>query len=160
MLTITQFHGGHANNVMPDECWLDGTIRCYSNEVFKITQNKILQIAESTASLFGCTSTVTFYESYPAVINSPEHTATFQAFASSLLGPSMVTSEGLPIPASEDFSYFLEARPGCFFFLGTGQKERTFTPVSMITRMRWWGMEHSYGSDGSWRGWGPSDALV
>ena len=123
MLTITQFHGGHANNVMPDECWLDGSIRCYSNEVFKIAHDKILQIADSTASLFGCTSTVTFYESYPAVVNTPEHTAAFQAFASALLGPHMVTSEGLPIPASEDFSYFLQERPGCFFFLGTGQAD-------------------------------------
>lgn len=49
VISITQFHGGNANNVMPDEAFIDGTIRCYSNEVFKTAKEKITLIANSTA---------------------------------------------------------------------------------------------------------------
>ncbi len=45
VLTITQFHGGNANNVMPDECSLDGTMRAYNNDVMKIAKTKINDIA-------------------------------------------------------------------------------------------------------------------
>lgn len=45
VLTITSFHGGNANNVMPDEANMDGTMRCYSNEVFNIAKEKLIQIA-------------------------------------------------------------------------------------------------------------------
>lgn len=45
VFTITQFHGGNANNVMPDDCMLDGTMRCYNNEVFKIAKEKVVLIA-------------------------------------------------------------------------------------------------------------------
>jgi metal-dependent amidase/aminoacylase/carboxypeptidase family protein len=33
---------------MPDECMLDGTMRCYSNEVFKIAKEKVVLIAKTT----------------------------------------------------------------------------------------------------------------
>jgi metal-dependent amidase/aminoacylase/carboxypeptidase family protein len=39
---------------MPDEANMDGTMRCYSNEVFKIAKEKLVEIANSTASMFGC----------------------------------------------------------------------------------------------------------
>ena len=44
-------------------------------------------------------------------------------FAGNLIGAEKVKSDDLPIPASEDFSFFLEKKPGCFFFLGTGKFE-------------------------------------
>ena len=124
VLTITQFHGGNANNVMPDECWLDGTVRCYSNDVFNIAKEKIVFIANSSAELFGCKASVEFYDYYPATINHEKETLDFIQFTKNLLGPDYVSQEGLPIPASEDFSYFLEQRPGFFFFLGTGRLDR------------------------------------
>ena len=109
---------------MPDECMLDGTMRCYSNEVFKIAKEKVVLIAKTTGEQFGCTVDVDFYEYYPAVINHAKETQDFLEFSKSLLGKECVSSEDLPIPASEDFSYFLEKRPGCFFFLGTGNLEK------------------------------------
>ncbi len=69
VLTICQFHGGFANNALPDECWMDGSFRCYSNEVIKTAKEKITHIANLGADLFGCKAIVDFYEEYPAVIN-------------------------------------------------------------------------------------------
>ena len=42
VLSITQFHGGNANNVFPDDAFIDGSLRCYSNDVFKVAKEKIL----------------------------------------------------------------------------------------------------------------------
>lgn len=120
VLTMTQFHGGNANNVFPDDAFIDGTMRCYSNEVFKIAESKITQIAKSTAEMYGCTAEVEYYDYYPAVINDAGVTKDFVRFAEGVVGTEMVSSADLPIAASEDFSYFLENKPGCFFFLGTG----------------------------------------
>lgn len=74
VLSITQFHGGNANNVFPDEAFIDGTMRCYSNEVFKTAKEKIVQIANNTAETYGCKVEVTFYEYYPAVVNHTKET--------------------------------------------------------------------------------------
>lgn len=58
------------------------------------------------------------------MINHNKETQDFLAFGKVLLGEDLVSSKDLPIPASEDFSYFLEKRLGCFFFLGTGNFEK------------------------------------
>ena len=109
---------------------MDGTVRCYSNEVLKIAKEKIIQIANLGAEFYGCKASVLFYEEYPAVVNHALQTEDFTAFASALLGPSAVSSEGLPIAGSEDFSFFLEERPGCFFFLGLGRPQEEFLHTS------------------------------
>ena len=57
-------------------------------------------------------------------MNHVEQTASFVEFAKIAIGEENVSSQDLPIPASEDFSFFLESKPGCFFFLGTGNFEK------------------------------------
>lgn len=70
VLSITQIHGGNCNNVFPDEAFIDGGLRFYSNRAFKVAMEKITEIANHTAEIYGCTADVSFYEKYPALINS------------------------------------------------------------------------------------------
>ena len=100
---------------------MKGSMRCYSKEALEIGREKIISISKSTAAMFGCEAEVEFLLHYLPTINHPVQTEIFTKFVSDLLGdPSKVSGTGLPVPGSEDFSYFLEERPGCFFFLGTG----------------------------------------
>ena len=65
---------------------------------------------------------------YPAVINHEKETDHVKRLATKWFGPQHVSEDDLPITASEDFSYFLQERPGCFFALGTlkpGQTPKT-----------------------------------
>ena len=56
---------------------------------------------------------------YPAVINHVTETGHIKRLATKWFGPEHFSEEDLPISASEDFSFFLQQKPGCFFALGT-----------------------------------------
>ena len=56
---------------------------------------------------------------YPSVVNHPKETEHVKRLALKWFGPEHVSEDELPITASEDFSYFLQEKPGCFWTLGT-----------------------------------------
>jgi len=60
--------------VFPDHAFMQGTIRCYNQEVFLKIRNKIKHIAETTAEAFNCRAEVDFNEMYPPVINHEKET--------------------------------------------------------------------------------------
>ena len=62
---------------------------------------------------------------YPVTRNHPEETAVVQEVGAELFGADNVTEEGLPMMGAEDFSFYLQQRPGCFFFLGGAAEGRT-----------------------------------
>ena len=75
-----------------------------------------------------CKAVVDITRLYPAVINHVTETGHIKRLATKWFGPEHFSEEDLPISASEDFSYFLLEKPGCFFALGTkkpGTKPRT-----------------------------------
>jgi len=73
-LTITKFHGGDCNNVFPDDATLEGTIRCFSNEVYQNATAKIREIVKESVSMLGCTAEVEFNAYRPAVVNHAKQT--------------------------------------------------------------------------------------
>ena len=67
----------------------------------------------------GCTVDLDIERQYPATINHPTEAEHVRRLAAKWFGPEHTTDEDLPMAASEDFSYFLQKKPGCFFMLGT-----------------------------------------
>lgn len=100
---------------------MQGTVRTYNKEVLKKVLDKIKLICESTAEAHDCKAVVDMETLYPAVINHPKEAGFVRRVAIKHFGG--VTDEDLPVTASEDFSYFLENKPGAFFCLGTKRKE-------------------------------------
>jgi hippurate hydrolase len=82
---------------------------------------KINEITESTAKAHGCTAEVDITYLYPATINHTKEADHIRRVANTHFGG--VSEEDLPIMASEDFSYFLNNKPGAFFVLGTKRKD-------------------------------------
>lgn len=75
-----------------------------------------------------CKAELNINRMYPAVVNHALETQHVKRLATKWFGPEHVSEDDLPITASEDFSYFIQERPGCFFALGTrkpGSKART-----------------------------------
>ncbi|CDW83506.1 amidohydrolase [Stylonychia lemnae] len=118
VFTICQVDSGFTHNVFPDKSFMQGTIRSYNNEVLKKIKEKIVLIAETTAETYGCKATVDVFDMYPATINHPTETQHIQRLAKQHLGEHLLSEQDLPLTASEDFSYFLEEKPGCFYMLG------------------------------------------
>jgi len=128
VISVTQLHAGEAFNVIPDTARLGGTIRILRDEVWDTIEERMRRIVCDTATALGCTAELHFDRMYPATVNSPEQTAAVERLGRAYFGPEAVSSEDLPMLGAEDFSYFLQQRPGCYFFLGSGEEGRTNAP--------------------------------
>ena len=118
VVSMTMFHGGEVNNVIPDRAKLTGSVRTFKPEVQDRVIADIERIASHTAEAFGCTAEVDYRRGYPPTINSRKE-AEFACSVAGKLGGS-VNADIPPIMGSEDFSFMLQARPGCFMFIGNG----------------------------------------
>lgn len=124
ILSITMVHGGEVFNVIPDQVTLKGTIRDLSPDVCELIYARVRAIVAGTCAAFGASASVEFDDMYPCIVNHEPQTAIVTELGRQLLGgDAKVTSEGLPMMGAEDFSYFLQRVPGCFFFLGSKEPD-------------------------------------
>jgi amidohydrolase len=120
VLSITQIHAGDAVNVIPNDAWLAGTVRTFTTETLDLIESKMAKIAEATASAFDCTATVAFHRNYPPTINSAEATRFAAGVMREVVGSQNVEDHVEPTMGAEDFAFMLQAKPGCYAFLGNG----------------------------------------
>ncbi len=123
VLSVTQFHAGNTHNVIPSEATFQGTLRSTTPTARKMLQQKCVQIITDIATTFRATAHVEFSYPFAPTINSLEETKLTYQTARQLLGNEHVGWLEEPGMASEDFSYYLEKVPGCFFWMGMGLKE-------------------------------------
>jgi hippurate hydrolase len=119
VISVTMIHAGEATNVVPDSCELRGTVRTFSYETLDLIEQRMKVVAEHTAQAFGATCEFAFRRNYPPTINHPAETE----FVRKALGQVVGETNVVPFEAtmgSEDFSFFLQAKPGCYFMLGNG----------------------------------------
>jgi amidohydrolase len=121
VLSITQIHSGSATNVIPDEAVLIGTVRTFSTSVLDMMERRMGEIAQHTAAGFNATLDFTFKRNYPPLINHPKETAFAVEAMKAVAGNDMVDTATEPTMGAEDFAYMLQAKPGCYVFLGNGE---------------------------------------
>jgi amidohydrolase len=119
VISVTMIHGGEATNVMPDTCELQGTVRTFTLEVLDMIERRMRQIAEAICQGFEASCEFTFRRKYPPTINHPKETEFARELLSSLVGTQGVL-EFEPTMAAEDFSFYLQEKPGCYFMIGNG----------------------------------------
>ena len=122
---------------------IEGTTRMYSPETQQLVHSRIHTIVQSISSAHHCTGVVSIEEGYPAILNHSSHVPFLRSAISQVLGPaSLLPSD--PGTASEDFSRFLQHRPGAFLFLGNGVENVPhmtnfkFTEENLDLGMRLW----------------------
>lgn len=125
VLSVCFLHGGEAFNVIPDTCRFGGTIRDLSPAVFDTIKQRLTTIVEQTCAAYGCECEVDVQSRYPVLVNSEAENDHVVRLAKRFFGPDKVGDRLLPMLAAEDFAYYLEKKPGCFFFLGTQEEGRT-----------------------------------
>jgi len=116
ILTIGELHAGTAPNVIASSARLQGTLRALSGEVMESLRSAVRRICGGIAATTGATIEATFISGYPALVNHTEPFEQVRAAATSAADFSMA----VPVMAGEDFSYYLQQIPGCFFFIGAG----------------------------------------
>ena len=119
VFSICHVDSGSTFNVFPDTATLRGTIRSYDQNVKEQLNKEITQIVQEVSKAYNCTADVDIWDKYPAVINHEKETNHIIRLAKTHFGEAHFSSDELPLSAGEDFSYFLQERPGCFYALGT-----------------------------------------
>lgn len=121
VLSITQIHSGSATNVIPDEAFLVGTVRTFSTAVLDLIETRMRAIASATAAAFDAELEFSFKRNYPPLINHVEQTRFAVEVMRQLVGDQNVNAEVEATMGAEDFAFMLEAKPGCYVFIGNGE---------------------------------------
>jgi hippurate hydrolase len=123
VVTVGFMNGGSAFNVIPDTLAMGGTVRAFRSEVQDMVERRIGEIARGTAATFGASAEVEYRRGYPPTINDATEAAFAATVAAEICGEDKVDRTIPPGMAGEDFSYFLNARPGAMLWLGNGPGE-------------------------------------
>ena len=117
VVTIGEINGGQNFNVIADEVRLTGTTRAYTENNRNMIKKRMQDIIDGVSKSFGAEIVLKYKEGYPPTVNH-EYPAKLVLEAS-----SMVVGKGAGYPylsmGGEDFSYYLQKVPGCFFFVGS-----------------------------------------
>ncbi len=120
VVSVTQVHGGDTWNVIPEEITLRGTVRSFEPAVRDLIEARMRSIVDGIAAMFEMQATVRYERRYPATVNTPAETAHALAAAAAVVGDADVDADPRPELGSEDFAYLLQAKPGCYAWLGAG----------------------------------------
>jgi len=125
VVSVTQVHGGDTWNVIPEEVVLRGTARSFDGQVQDLIEHRIRTIVAGVAAMFEMSATVRYERRYPATVNAAAETAHALAAASAVVGAANVDADPTPNMGSEDFAFMLNAKPGCYVWLGAGRGPHT-----------------------------------
>ncbi|WP_284618739.1 M20 aminoacylase family protein [Aquabacterium humicola] len=121
IVTVGAFLAGNAPNVIPETATLRLTVRAYRPEVRDLLQERITAIIRAQAESYGASAEIDYQRRYPMVINHERETAFARQVALDWVGEPGLIKNLQPLTGSEDFSFFLEQVPGCYFLLGNGE---------------------------------------
>ena len=117
VVTIGEINGGQNFNVIADEVRLTGTTRAYTENNRNMIKKRMQDIIDGVSKSFGAEIVLKYKEGYPPTVNHEDPTKLI------LEASSMVVGKGAGYPylsmGGEDFSYYLQKVPGCFFFVGS-----------------------------------------
>ena len=121
VVSVTQVHGGDTWNVIPQEVVLRGTVRSFRPEVQDMIEQRMRGIVAGIAATFEMTASVRYERRYPATVNDAAETEHAIAAATAVVGEAQVETDPVPNMGSEDFAFMLQAKPGCYVWLGAGR---------------------------------------
>lgn len=125
VVTIGTIHGGTERNIVADEVRMTGTIRTLDLETRDYVKKQIRLVAEAAAGSCGATAEVMIKDGYPPIINDYETAMVMKKIADKALGEAGYTIKTIPGMGGEDFSYFADQVPSCYFRVGvlSGKEE-------------------------------------
>jgi len=117
VLTVGTIHGGTKENILAGEVRMTGTLRTFETE----TRDALIAEMEracGVARALGGDFELTIIPGYDLVVNDPTMTGLVRQVGADLLGEQNVRESPVEM-GGEDFSYFAQKAPGCFFWLGS-----------------------------------------
>ena len=127
VVTVGSFHSGTAGNILPEEAKLTGILRTMGGEARERVKADFRAIVSGIAAGMGVEAEIEIFESYPGCRNDPAVTGLLRPAAAKVLGEPNVLELEAPSLGTDDFGYFSDAAPGCYYYIGVGNEEKGFT---------------------------------
>src|SRR4029079_14661278 len=89
-----------------------------------LIQQRIGEICDGVAGTFSCTVKFWYDRRYPSTVNTPAEATLARSVLEDLVGADNVRTNETPSMASEDFAFMLQAKPGCYIWIGNGTESR------------------------------------
>ena len=121
VLTIGKIKGGENFNIISDNVHMSGTTRAYSKKNRQMIKKRMEEIIEGVSKSFNATIKINYKEGYPPTVNHDGPVKNVLLAAQSIVGNQ--AKEPYLSMGGEDFSYYLQKIPGCFFFIGSSPEK-------------------------------------
>jgi hippurate hydrolase len=120
VISVTMIHAGEATNVIPNACELQGTVRTFSLAVLDQIEQRMRVLTEHLCAASNLRADFEFRRNYPPTINSAAEADFARQVMADLVGDARVLVQE-PTMGAEDFSFMLQAKPGCYAFIANGE---------------------------------------
>ena len=119
VISVTMIQAGEATNVIPDTVTMQGTVRTFTTDTLDLIEARMRELTQHTAAAFGATAEFEFHRNYPPTVNHRMEAEFARQVMIDTVGAERVQAFE-PTMGAEDFSYFLQAKPGAYFVIGNG----------------------------------------
>ncbi|MBU8917150.1 amidohydrolase [Bacillus sp. FJAT-29953] len=123
VLTVGKMVVGTRFNVIAENAYIEGTVRCFDPAVRDHIETQLKQYAKQVAAIYGATAQVDYVHGTQAVNNDEYSAKLVQKTASEAFGEEVVYFEK-PTMGGEDFSEYMMEAPGSFALVGCGNPEK------------------------------------
>ncbi|NIY73319.1 amidohydrolase [Marivivens donghaensis] len=128
VVSVTQIHTGSADNIIPETAYINGTVRTFSKDVQAMVIRRLEEISDGIAQTYGVRTKLRYETDYPPTYNHPAETEFAVATAREVAGDDAVIADFPKSMGAEDFSFFLDNRPGAYVFVGNGDSASVHNP--------------------------------
>lgn len=123
VVTVGKLTAGTRHNIIAGEALLEGTIRSFSDEVWKKVPEQIERVVKNTAAAYDAEAEIDLVRATPPLVNNQDISNILKASAEKLYGEEVVTKYE-KTPGGEDFAYFTQVVPGALAFVGIRNDEK------------------------------------
>ena len=128
VLTCGTINGGFGYNIIADHVKITGTCRSFTRHTQDMQERRMHEICGGIGAAHGADVKMTYTHGYPPTVNSDHRSVDLlHAAAEKVVGKGNSSVPYLTCGA-EDFAYFLQKRPGCFFFVGAALAGQPLRP--------------------------------
>jgi amidohydrolase len=128
VVTVGQINAGTATNIIPDTAVIQGTARTLTDSAREKIRDAIERRCSGIAGAGNCELRFEWIEGYPSTVNDSAAADYVAAIARDTVGNDRFLPVAHPSMGGEDFSYYLQKVPGCFFFVGVEPHDRPHFP--------------------------------
>ncbi len=119
VISTTMIQAGEATNVIPDYVTVQGTVRTFTTEVLDLIEERMRAVAQHTCAAYGASCEFVFQRNYPPTVNHHDESEFVRKVMTEVVGADNVLVFE-PTMGAEDFSYYLQEKPGAYFLIGNG----------------------------------------